>query len=240
MKSELDKLEREIIAKNKKLERDIKLLKQKSYSGKEHPVKELVKEITKKQTVDYDPLIVQPKKVNINVKPEPKEKESKLSVVKMLGMFKPELDFAFLQKQRIHSKPLVPHGEKRRQLTVLRILLVVLLIFTIVFSIYFVQGVFATTEQNFIALSQNCLYSDYNQNVQGSVVSNKARGCTITREITKVAENEPVEVKYLLEGKKMVCHYDKGEFDKNKLDYMTQDLQNCEGELKDILVELAS
>ncbi|MBW3011553.1 hypothetical protein KY311_00030 [Candidatus Woesearchaeota archaeon] len=249
-KSQLDQLEKEIRKRNKALQKDIALLKSKSYSKSEHPVKKLAKAVAKRQTVDHDPLLVQPEKLKVDRIAEKIEKQQarkqqaeffkpvKHFLSTVFSALKVPLELAVLSRQ--DSRPIHhPQAYPRRKMTVLKVSLATLLILTILFSIYFVQGVFATTEKTFVALSQNCLYSNYDQEITGgSVVTNKARGCSVTREITKVAESEPIEVKYLLEGKKMVCHFERGEFDENNLDYMTQDLDKCEGELKDILLEL--
>lgn len=234
----LDKLEKELKERNKNLENDIQVLKDKSRQN--HPVHKLVASVTKPQTVSYDPLVVDAQKVDKVVDKIDSKQKNENVFEKLISFLKIALDLVLLARMPSRPRQLLPTSQ-RRHLLWLKILLIFLILATGLFSFYFVQGVFATTEKNFIALSQNCLYTKYDQNIAGgSVISNTASGCNIVREIKKVGPDEPVEVKYLLEGKKMVCHYNKGEFDETNLNYMSTDLDHCEGELKDILVELNS
>ncbi len=57
--------------------------------------------------------------------------------------------------------------------------------------------------------------------------------CLFYREYTKLADDEPDEIRELLEGKSMTCPYTMGNFDKDLVNTVSLGIENCEGELVD-------
>jgi len=62
--------------------------------------------------------------------------------------------------------------------------------------------------------------------------------CEFRKRVVKLAESESGEMKELLEGKKYVCSYNEGEFNEEWLNSLFGDIEDCEGELKDIVGKL--
>ncbi len=62
--------------------------------------------------------------------------------------------------------------------------------------------------------------------------------CTLDKKIVKVADNENPVVKKMLEGKNLVCTYQKGEFNERWVTSLIYDIENCQGELKESIGQL--
>ncbi len=60
--------------------------------------------------------------------------------------------------------------------------------------------------------------------------------CVFTK--TLISADETPEMKSLLEGKSLTCRYEKGKFDQRWVTSLIFGIEYCEGELKDILVDL--
>lgn len=58
------------------------------------------------------------------------------------------------------------------------------------------------------------------------------------KKLVKIDDKEPNEMKILLNGKSLKSKYEKGKFNRNLLDTLTIDIDDCEGDLKDALAEL--
>ncbi len=62
--------------------------------------------------------------------------------------------------------------------------------------------------------------------------------CTLDKKIVKVADNEDPVVKRMLEGKRLSCAYQKGQFNERWVTTLIYDIENCEGELKESIGQL--
>lgn len=62
--------------------------------------------------------------------------------------------------------------------------------------------------------------------------------CVFSKTLVQSHESETQEMKNLLEGKSFTCTYEKGAFDERWVTSLIFGTEYCEGELKDILVEL--
>jgi hypothetical protein len=112
-------------------------------------------------------------------------------------------------------------------------ILVILLIATLSF-------IFAQTcsKDEFVSRVQNCASGTYLGQLGGSAVRFRTKNCMVTKEIARVSDDEPDEVRLLFEGKKMTCQYSEGQFGTDDIDYFLKGIENCWGDLKDILIEL--
>ncbi len=62
--------------------------------------------------------------------------------------------------------------------------------------------------------------------------------CKFTKTLVSLNENETTEMKNLLEGKSFTCNYDKGKFDQRWAYTLIFGTEECNGELKDTLIDL--
>lgn len=94
------------------------------------------------------------------------------------------------------------------------------------------------TPECFIAFAQECTPTSYTQDVEGTMFLLKVTSdCTLHKEILSFGL-EPDAVKQLLEKKSMDCTYEQGMFKKTWVDSLTLDLDQCQGPLKEGLLEL--
>jgi hypothetical protein len=94
------------------------------------------------------------------------------------------------------------------------------------------------TKEEFVSRVQSCRSGAYLGHVDGSIVKYETKNCVVSKEVTHIGDGEPDEIKVLFEGKRMVCEYRKGEFNFDNIDYIMADIDSCNGDLKDILLEL--
>jgi len=62
--------------------------------------------------------------------------------------------------------------------------------------------------------------------------------CILNKKIIKVSDNEDPVVKRMLEGKNLLCAYQKGKFNERWVSSLIYDIENCEGELKESIGQL--
>ena len=62
--------------------------------------------------------------------------------------------------------------------------------------------------------------------------------CTFTKQIVSLDESESQEMKNLLEGKRLTCSYEVGNFDERWVKSLIDGIETCDGELKDIIGQL--
>lgn len=63
-------------------------------------------------------------------------------------------------------------------------------------------------------------------------------GCVFTKTLVSLNESETSQMKLLLTGKSFSCNYEKGKFDRRLVESLLYGMENCDGELKDILGQL--
>ncbi len=68
---------------------------------------------------------------------------------------------------------------------------------------------------------------------------NSTGNCSIQKTVTFVSAEEPPTTRTLLEGKRVICAYERGKFDNRLIQNMTLGMENCSGELKDAFEALA-
>lgn len=62
--------------------------------------------------------------------------------------------------------------------------------------------------------------------------------CRLIKKITRVTPSESIEVKDFLEGKEMICDYDRYYLNQTWVENFATGLEACDGELKDAIVDL--
>ena len=72
----------------------------------------------------------------------------------------------------------------------------------------------------------------------GVVRYSSSADCVFTKTIVSLNANESREMKNLLQGKSMICRYQKGGFDQRFVTSLIFGMENCQGELRDILGQL--
>lgn len=93
----------------------------------------------------------------------------------------------------------------------------------------------------FIAKANQCEPAVYDETTEMgsiryfSVKKEDTDNCILVKEIEDLSENEDSLIKKVLEGKTMECTYTKGNFNNRWMTSMTSGLEDCHGELKDVL-----
>jgi hypothetical protein len=114
--------------------------------------------------------------------------------------------------------------------------------FLIPFITSFVSGLSAqvcSTQDCFIAAANECKSVKIQQNEAGSLFDYSEKNCILTKTLTKMNETEPQEMVDLLQGKSLTCTYAKGSFNTDWINTLSLSLENCSGDLKDAIDELA-
>jgi len=92
----------------------------------------------------------------------------------------------------------------------------------------------------FIAAANNCENVVFEQDEEGSIFKYASKDCVLTKTAVKLNIDEPQEMKDLLEGKSLTCEYLTGAFNEDWTDTLSLSLDDCSGELKDAIDELAA
>lgn len=93
----------------------------------------------------------------------------------------------------------------------------------------------------FISAADSCKdvsWTDYTQD--GEVFEYSANDCVMNKTLLVAGLDEPEEVRLAIEGKSLSCKYNKGEFNANWLITLSVNLENCEGELKEVIEDLGT
>lgn len=72
----------------------------------------------------------------------------------------------------------------------------------------------------------------------GTIVEYSVEDCVLTKKISEFSDTEPEEVKSFFGEKEMICEYEKGNFNEDLIDGLSLGIDECEGELKDAIIEL--
>lgn len=96
-----------------------------------------------------------------------------------------------------------------------------------------------TTKECFISSANDCNEISITLTEDAGVFTySSSTECVFTKTLVSLDPSETQEMKSLLEGKSLTCEYEKGEFDQRWITSFIFGTEECEGELKDILVEL--
>ncbi|HLD05293.1 MAG TPA: hypothetical protein VJG90_06255 [Candidatus Nanoarchaeia archaeon] len=96
-----------------------------------------------------------------------------------------------------------------------------------------------TTKECFISAANDCkdLQMTLTENA-GVFKYASSTDCIFTKTLVTLSVSETQEMKSLLEGKSLTCKYEKGKFDSRWATSLMFGTEYCEGELRDIIVEL--
>ncbi|MBI4451424.1 hypothetical protein HY642_05600 [Candidatus Woesearchaeota archaeon] len=94
------------------------------------------------------------------------------------------------------------------------------------------------TKDCFVPLANDCKDADITVTEDAGVFRFLSKDCVFTKTLVTPNSQETSEMKALLQGKSLACKYDKGRFDQRWTESLVFGIENCEGELKDILVQL--
>jgi len=131
------------------------------------------------------------------------------------------------------------NGEPNRK-NVLKVAILAIIVAIIVFSIVWIIVRMSTDfptdcgadKQCFIDNCKECKAATLMLDEEGTLTEYKAfANCTLTRTITKIADDEPEEVRLLFEDKGMSCSWEQGEFDEDLVNTFSLGIDACEGRL---------
>lgn len=91
------------------------------------------------------------------------------------------------------------------------------------------------TKECFISAANNCENISLKSTEEYGAVNYSAKDCVFTKTIVGLNDNETQEMQDLLEGKYFTCNYTKGNFDQNWTASLMFGIENCEGELREII-----
>ena len=96
-----------------------------------------------------------------------------------------------------------------------------------------------TTKECFISSANDCNEINLTLTEDAGVLKySSSKDCVFKKTLVSLNANETQEMKSLLEGKSLTCRYEKGKFDQRWVTSLIFGTEYCEGELRDILVEL--
>ncbi|MBI2564573.1 hypothetical protein HYV79_01110 [Candidatus Woesearchaeota archaeon] len=96
-----------------------------------------------------------------------------------------------------------------------------------------------TTKECFVSSANDCKDIDLTLTEDAGVLKySSSKDCIFTKTLISLNANDTQEMKSLLNGKSLTCRYEKGKFDQRWATSLIFGTEFCEGELKDILVEL--
>lgn len=97
-----------------------------------------------------------------------------------------------------------------------------------------------TTKDCFISAANECNDITMTLTEKAGVIKYSSRDCTFTKTMISLDAKETQEMKNLLEGKSLTCRYERGKFDNSWANSLLLGTEGCEGQLKDILVDLVA
>ena len=100
------------------------------------------------------------------------------------------------------------------------------------------QSGICKTDECFISAANLCENSTFYSNEDLGFVRYETSECFFMKTVVKANDKEIPEVKEMVEGKGLLCQYDFGNFDEKWISSISDDLENCQGPLKDAIGEL--
>ncbi|MBL7055276.1 hypothetical protein ISS07_00010 [Candidatus Woesearchaeota archaeon] len=92
------------------------------------------------------------------------------------------------------------------------------------------------TRECFLQKAANCETSEYTSTEDFGTIKYQTEDCTLTKTLVRLSEDD--ELKDLIEGKSMTCEYNFNGLKNAWVDSLIEDVEGCEGELKEILGQL--
>ena len=96
-----------------------------------------------------------------------------------------------------------------------------------------------TTKERFISSANDCNDISLTLTEDAGVIKySSSKDCVFSKTLVSFNADETQEMKSLLQGKSLTCRYEKGKFDPRWVTSLIYGTEYCEGELRDILIEL--
>ena len=96
-----------------------------------------------------------------------------------------------------------------------------------------------TTKECFISSANDCKDMTIALTEEFGVIKySSSIGCVFTKTLISLDAKETQEMKTLLEGKSLTCRYEKGKFNQRWANSLLLGIEDCQGQLKDILVKM--
>ena len=95
-----------------------------------------------------------------------------------------------------------------------------------------------TAKDCFIAAANNCSDISIQATESFGTVKYSTSGCVFTKTIISLNQNESADMRAALTGKSLTCVYEKNKFDSGLLTSLVIGIENCDGELKEIISQL--
>ena len=95
-----------------------------------------------------------------------------------------------------------------------------------------------TNSACFVSAANSCADATLTSEEPIGTVKHSTSGCYYLKTIVKANSSEVPEVKSLVEGKSLMCKYDPGNFNMNWISYISEDIEYCQGPLKEAIGEL--
>lgn len=94
------------------------------------------------------------------------------------------------------------------------------------------------TKECFIDAAQQCDTSTLEVVEEAGTILYQTSACSFTKTVVKLHEGDSDELKQVLEGKSLDCEYQPGEFNEVLLYSQVDGIENCNGELVEIIGNL--
>jgi len=116
---------------------------------------------------------------------------------------------------------------------------IVVLIIGVASILYIIDTDTCQDMECFIEKAHTCQRAYFEMEEDGITYYFSTEGCNFNKKITGLPDDEPELVKSMLLQKSLTCKYSPGEFDRRWMTTLLSGLENCNGELKIALYEIA-
>ena len=132
--------------------------------------------------------------------------------------------------------------EIKQPYSINKIIFLVIAVIVVIIIIYLVIPKATNCDYDkacFIEKANNCERAIVRDTIgDGSIVKYTSKDCILTKAFDEFSETEPEEVTSFFEKKEMTCSYTQGNFDPVLVESLPSGIDDCEGELKDAILEL--
>jgi len=89
-----------------------------------------------------------------------------------------------------------------------------------------------------VQAANNCESLDLEVVEKAGTFQYTSNNCVFTKTVISLQEDEAQDMKYLLEGTSLSCSYQQGSFNEHWANSLLTDIEDCDGELKDLIAQL--
>jgi len=107
-------------------------------------------------------------------------------------------------------------------------------------AVYFIgfAGKTCDSIECFVGKANECASVTYEVQEEYGLMLYSAEDCRFTKTVVKMDESEDPELRGLIEGKSLNCGYPEGMFNTRWMYSLLADMDQCEGELKDVMEQV--